>query len=182
MATVTGAPRTKRIVRPAKKIPSARPPRERHAPFIPRGPRVGVKEAQQTDSPGDVVNTAEIGTATLPEWYVWWWLTRKRHFTPGLEFQFQSSYFGGRRELGGLVVDFLLPGYFPPGLVLNVQGFHWHRYSSLARANDLAVKIRLQGPPHFFKVVYLAEDDLYERLDYTMTKALKGEQMYADGT
>jgi hypothetical protein len=166
VATITGAPRTKRITRPARKIPSARPPRERHAPFIPRGPRTGIKTVVQTDSPGDVVNTAEIGTATLPEWYCWWWLTRKARMTPGLHFDFQSS--------------FILYDRFVPGLVLNVQGFHWHRYSTGSRANDLMTKLRLQGPPHWFTVVYLAEDDLYQRLDYTMTMALKGTQLYSD--
>jgi hypothetical protein len=180
VATITGAPRTKRVTRPAKRIPSAKPPRVRHEPFIPRGPRVGIKEPQQTDSPGEVVPAGEIGTATLPEWYCWWWLTRKRKMTPGVDFEFQSSYFGGRREMGGLVVDFILPQYFGSGLVLNVQGFHWHRYSTQSRANDLLTKIRLQGPPFFFTVVYLAEDDLYERLDYTMTQALKGTQLYQD--
>lgn len=180
MATVTGAPRTKRITRPARKIPSARPPRDRHAAFVPRGPRLLSAKVEQTDGPGDVPNTAEIGTATLPEWLVWWYLTRKRRMIPGVDFQFQSSYFGGRRELGGLVVDFLLPSLFPPGLVINVQGFHWHRYSTQSRANDVITKQRLMGPPHFFTVVYCLEGDLLERLDSTMRMALTGTQRFPD--
>ena len=181
MATITGIkPRTKTIVRPARKIPQAKAPRIRKPVVRPRGPRVLTLNPTQTDSPGDAPIVSEIGSATLPEWYVWWYLTRRAKLLPNVEFEFQSSLFGGRRELGGLVVDFLLRDRFSPGLVVNVQGYHWHRYSTRSRATDVLTKIRLQSAPYFFTVVYVLEDDLLHRLGSTMTAALAGTQLYED--
>jgi len=44
-------------------------------------------------------------------------------FIPGVDFVFQSSEFGGRAELGGLVADFVFP---VPRLVVQVMSQYWH--------------------------------------------------------
>ena len=44
-------------------------------------------------------------------------------FIPGVDFVFQSSEFGGRAELGGLIADFIFP---VPRLVVQVMGQYWH--------------------------------------------------------
>ena len=43
----------------------------------------------------------------------------KRHYVPGIDFTFQSTAEGGRQELGGIVVDFLLEHH---RLVIQVDG------------------------------------------------------------
>jgi hypothetical protein len=47
------------------------------------------------------------------------WFTSEARFIPGVDFDFQSSQFGGRLELGGMVVDFLFPNM---RVAFNVQG------------------------------------------------------------
>jgi len=44
-------------------------------------------------------------------------------FIPGVDFVFQSSEFGGRAELGGLLADFVFP---VPRLVVQVMSQYWH--------------------------------------------------------
>jgi hypothetical protein len=164
--------------KPARKIPTLVKTRIRRPPLTVRGPRAFVKRAEQTDAPG--LPPAGL-VATLPEWHVYWWLEKRRRLIAGLEFDFQSSLFGGRMDKGGLVVDFLLPFHFgPPGLVLNVQGYNWHYASAALRADALADKIRLVSQGH--AVVYLLEDDLLDpgRLDRTMSMALQGTQLFPD--
>lgn len=164
--------------KPARKIPTLVKTRIRRPPLTVRGPRAFVRRAAQTDSPG----LPPPGlVATLPEWHVYWWLSERRHLQPGLEFDFQSSLFGGRLDKGGLVVDFLLPFHLgPPGLVINVQGYNWHYASSSLRADALADKVRLASQGHV--VVYVLEDDVLDlgRLDRTMSLALQGTQVFSD--
>ena len=114
--------------------------------------------------------------ATLPEWYVYWWCLNE-DYVEGVDFQFQSSIFGGRVDKGGLVLDFLFPRlHLPEGRVVNVDGFVWHRYAIEDRANDVANDVRLidQG----FDIVHVAEEDVLKRLDYTMSQAVKGIQLF----
>jgi len=56
---------------------------------------------------------------TLPERVVYKSLEDRR-----LDFSFQSSLFGGRIELGGLVADFIIQ--FRKQVVIRVQGQYWH--------------------------------------------------------
>lgn len=56
---------------------------------------------------------------SLPERIVYKALVDLLHFTPDVDFDFQSSQAGGRLELGGLVADFLFPNL---RIVLQVQG------------------------------------------------------------
>jgi hypothetical protein len=162
--------------KPARKIPGIQKTRFRSPPLTVRGPKAFIRRAVQSDDPG--LPPPEL-VATLPEWYVYWWLTTKRKLISGLDFDFQSSLFGGRLDLGGLVVDFLLPFHFgPPGLVINVQGYTWHYYSSLLRADALNDKIRLES--RGYRVVYVLEDDILYRLEATMQAAITGTQLFSD--
>ena len=111
---------------------------------------------------------------TEAEWWVFWWLEKR-----GEIFDFQSSLMGGRMELGGLVTDFIVHNRFAePGLVINVQGEFWHRFTVSQRASDLNDKLRLQALG--YTVVYVLEDELYRDLDNVMKKALVGQQTYED--
>lgn len=160
--------------RPGRKIPRLIGARRPGPPLRTRGPRPFIKAVEQTDAPGLPPPTL---TATLPEWYVYWWLEKRRNLKPGLDFEFQSSLLGGRQELGGLVLDFFLPNFFN-GLAINVQGYHWHRESTSQRADDLSDKLRLIALG--YTVVYCLEDDLLRSLDGTMQQAMRGIQLYPD--
>jgi very-short-patch-repair endonuclease len=169
-------PRTKTIKKPGRKIPRIETPRRPGPPLTVRGPRPFQKQVEQTDSPGDKVPPGFMGT--LPEWYVHWWSVHRRHLIPDLDFEFQSSLFGGRLDLGGLVIDFLYPHLFPPGLVVNVQGFTWHYYTTEQRQADVMTKERLIA--RGYTVVFAREEDLLKQLDRTMSEALTGRQLFED--
>ena len=88
---------------------------------------------------------------TLPEFLVWAELTRRQ-----IQFEFQSSQFGGRLEKGGLIVDFIIP----PDLALSVLGifFHYSLGGTISKAHDLLSREILgqQG----FTLIFLDEDDI----------------------
>jgi len=103
---------------------------------------------------------------TLPEAIVYDYLTKRK-----IPFQFQSSLMGGIYELGGAVVDFVLPEL---NIGLRVQGEYWHRGVTKS-GSDLIQKENLSALGLI--VVDLQEDDLKERPTETMEKALRGEEM-----
>ena len=88
-----------------------------------------------------------------------------------IPFQFQSSLAGGYYSLGGSVIDFLLPDL---RLGFRVMGEYWHRGISKS-GQDLIQRERLSAMG--LTVVDLLEEDLHNRLEETMTKALRGEEM-----
>ena len=170
-------PRTKEIIRPARRILRAKPRRIFQPPSRP-GKRRYNADTVATDAPGPPDRTA-----TLAEWYVFWWLTVKRRLIEGIDFEFQSSIFGGRQQYGGLIIDFFFPNIFQ-GLVINVNGEYWHRYTSEQRAKDLDNKNRLEGAPHYFTVAGVLEDDVLNlgRIDLIMRNALEGQTMYPENS
>ncbi len=82
-----------------------------------RRPRVGIPINEQRAVSESVVR------GTLPERIMYLELI-KRHWVPGLDFDFQSSQEGGRGELGGIVVDFLFRDW---RIALRVQGYTHQR-------------------------------------------------------
>jgi len=88
-----------------------------------------------------------------------------------IAFTFQTSLSGGIYELGGSVLDFLLDDY---SIGLRVMGEHWHRGVSKSGA-DLIQKENLSAMG--LVIVDLLENDLENRLEETMTKALLGVEM-----
>ena len=93
------------------------------------------------------------------------WLIRR-----GIPFQFQTSYAGGIYELGGSVIDFILPG----NIALRVHGEYWHR-SVKSSGKDLIQKENLAAMGLI--VVDVWSDDIEHRLDETMNKAIIGVEM-----
>lgn len=94
------------------------------------------------------------------------WLDRHK-----IVYDFQSVYAGGFYELGGAVVDFRLPNR---NILLRVHGEYWHRRVP-QEGRDLIQKELLESMG--YRVVDLWGSDLEDRLDETMTKALRGEEM-----
>jgi len=91
------------------------------------------------------------------------WLIKNR-----VQFQFATSLRGGFYELGGMVVDFLIPD---DRLAFRVMGEYWHKGVSKT-GSDLIQKENLAAMG--LTVVDLWESDIKERLEETMTKALQG--------
>ena len=88
-----------------------------------------------------------------------------------ISFRFQSSLMGGIYKLGGAVIDFLLPRR---RLGFRVMGEFWHRGIAKEGA-DIIQKENLTAMG--LTVIDLWEEDLHNRLEETMTKALLGVEM-----
>lgn len=74
-------------------------------------------------------------------------------------------------QLGGLVADFILPKMLPP-MVLRVQGLAWHYGAFADPQKDQQQKDQLTNMG--YQVIDLDEDDVNERLNYVMTRAMEG--------
>jgi len=94
------------------------------------------------------------------------WLERHK-----INYQFQTSLAGGFYELGGAVVDVLLPDRM---LAWRVMGEYWHK-GIQARAHDNIQRELLEAMG--WVVVDLWGSDIESRLEETMRKALIGEEI-----
>ena len=104
--------------------------------------------------------------ATDLELLVLGWLEKRK-----IPFTFQSSLAGGHFQLGGSVVDFIIPDRM---LAWRVQGEYWHRGVEKT-GSDIIQKGQLTALG--YTVVDLLEDDLRNRLNQTLTLALMGQEM-----
>lgn len=129
-------------------------------------PRATVEGFEEVPPPPDTF----MGNET--EWRVFWWLTREH-----VEFDFQSNLLGGRKMLGGQVADFIIYSR-DPALIVNVQGEYWHYLGGRLSAEALLNKVALMN--RGFDVVYVREDDVLSRLDYTMKQAMLAIQLFLD--
>jgi very-short-patch-repair endonuclease len=103
---------------------------------------------------------------STPEVIVYNWLTKRN-----IEFKFQSVFAGGIWEFGGAVVDFVLTERM---IALRVQGIYWHQGVSKKGSDDIQ---RETIESYGYTVVDVWEDDIENRLDETMNKAIRGEEM-----
>ena len=77
---------------------------------------------------------------TFPEFLIFRELLRLS-LKPGEDFEFQSSQFGGRSQLGGAIVDFVLF----TGIAGRVQGEFFHFRTASNRIASLIQRIQLEG-------------------------------------
>lgn len=89
----------------------------------------------------------------------------------GIVFQFATSLRGGFYQLGGAVVDFLLPARM---LAWRVMGEYWHR-SVVKEGSDIIQKELLSELGYV--TVDIWGDDIENRLEETMRLALRGEEV-----
>ena len=114
--------------------------RKRHGPVYRKGPRgtyrptIGETSLEQRAAPVE-----ETGSASLEERILFKTLTQRR-----IPFDFQSSMFGGRAQLGGIVADFI---FWEPRIVIRVQGTLWHKGAE-PEARDAIQKAKLENQ-HF---------------------------------
>jgi len=86
-------------------------------------------------------------------------------------YQFQTSLAGGFYELGGAVVDFLLP---ERSLAWRIFGEYWH--TPVATQGRDAIQRELLASQGW-TVVDIWGSDIKERLEETMRLALQGREM-----
>ncbi len=109
--------------------------------------------------------------ATLPEWLVYWALT-KLGYLPDEDFTFQSSQLGPRYERGAAIIDFLVRKRWPP-LCIRVQGEYWHYEMGTERqVRDVLQKAELEM--NGLEVVDVDEDDVKRNPIYYVKQALLG--------
>ena len=110
--------------------------------------------------------------ASYPEFLCWEWVVKKKALQPDIDFYFQYPFMGGRTAFGGFVLDFFFPNI---GLAWFIQGLHFHFTKSTDRARDLmAVKL---VSDRGIEVVQVFEDDIMNRLDFTLENAYMGRQV-----
>lgn len=100
------------------------------------------------------------------ETIVYGWLTKRK-----IVFNFATSLRGGFYQLGGAVVDFILPNRM---LAWRVMGEYYHR-GVVKEGSDIIQK-ELLGQLGYV-VVDIWGDDIENRLEETMRLALQGQEM-----
>lgn len=106
------------------------------------------------------------------EWSVWWVLTAIMKMVPEVDFSYQSPLLGGRQELGGYVVDFVI--YNPPGIALNPLGEydHYQRLGHAGNGRDLFSRVALL---HYgIRLIFIDEADLRRAPEEYVRLALRG--------
>ncbi len=94
------------------------------------------------------------------------WLDKR-----GIEYRFQSSINGGFFSLGGAVVDFIIE---TGNLAWRVMGEYYHHQVEI-RSHDAIQREMLTAMG--FLVVDIWGEDVLNRIDETLNKALMGEEI-----
>ena len=118
---------------------------------------------------------------TLPEWWVYHWLKYIRKLREGADFRYQTNTDGGRRQLFGSVLDFLVYGK-AFAMAWRVQGYYWHFAQGFeVIRRDQEARERLER--HGFTVIDFIDRDLedFAERDSILSKALdEGIQYYTE--
>lgn len=141
-------------------------------PKLPPVPKTELPEDEEANRSARWEAFRAHSAASYPEFIVYEYLTKRKKWKDGVEFQFQYPFLGGRTIFGGFVVDFAFPQF---RMVWNIQGLRFHLAKTVDRARDILVKSILSNRGYL--VVYLWEDDLLQRSDYTIERALVGQEV-----
>lgn len=96
---------------------------------------------------------------TLPERIVYKYLISVLRLQPGADFDFQTSLFGGRLELGGIVADFM---FNYQKIVLQVQGPTHTQFIRTRKDDEQWSALAAMG----YTVYFLEEKDIYSELKF----------------
>jgi hypothetical protein len=152
----------------------ARPPRlPTPGPLRTRPPRRGARIV----GPGDPPLGFNTGHTSVGEWYLYWALSRifedpddprRPPYNGGQRWSYQSPIFGGRDELGGLVIDFVVRMPHTRDVAIDLVSGHYHTAGGPERrAIDRA---RLRAIAQYLEVVQIFEVNLI--LDSTGQQAV----------
>lgn len=112
------------------------------------------------------------GTASILEFICWEYLVKRKKQREGTDFVYQWSLAGGRTAAGGFVADF----YFPAKhMVWNPAGLQFHYTKTKDRWRDTLSRVVLAN--RGIKEIFLWEEDLLQRPEYTLEHAWRGEQV-----
>lgn len=112
------------------------------------------------------------GTASILEFICWEFLVKQKGMREGVDFIYQWSLAGGRTQAGGFVADF----YFPAKhMVWNPAGLQFHYTKTKDRWRDSLSRVVLAN--RGIKEIFLWEEDLFQRPQYTLEHAWRGEQV-----
>lgn len=112
------------------------------------------------------------GSASILEFLCFEYLVNVKNLKENLDFFYQYPLAGGRTAFGGFVADFFIVS---TRLVWNPAGLHFHWTSTLDRAQDIASTVLLANKG--IKQIFLWEDDMTNRLTYTLDQAWEGHQL-----
>lgn len=132
-----------------------------------RRPKVGQDPLEARAVPHSLVR------GTLPERIVYKWLV-DNYFTPGWDFDFQSSLQGGRAELGGIVADYI---FRPRMMILQVQGPTHDQFLRQRKDSEQLLILSQMG----FTVEYIEDQVIYNesRFEDEMRRILNLRPMFA---
>ena len=147
-------------------------------PFKPPPPEVKVPkisdEADELQARWDRWRSRREGhgTGSILEFICWEYLVLKKKQILNVDFIYQFPLLGGRTQFGGFVADFYFPLKY---MVWNPAGLRFHQTQTRDRARDLLARTILANKG--IRLIYLYEDDLLSRPDFTLNKAWEGIQV-----
>ena len=107
-----------------------------------------------------------MNNATETETKIATWLDNKR-----INYNFQSSLVGGRSELGGMIIPFIVPDFNLALRIRNQDLYDGVSQTALARIE------RAQLHNLGFVVVDAHEEDITRNIDEVMNRAIEGREM-----
>lgn len=149
-------------------------------PKIPSPPRFWVRQlgprSVQVRALADPNEPPTSWPGTQPEWWAYQWLIR-RGLRENIDFHYQVTLSGGRRQLFGNIVDFIISSPIVPAIMMvwRIQGYYWHlAQGHEVIANDLASRLRLEQ--HGWLVIDILDKDLEDpqQRDDVLSNALIG--------
>ncbi len=120
--------------------------------------------------PGAVPARPLFFPGTDLEWLAYWALTVPLKKKDGLDFSFQSGFFGGRSTFGGIIVDFIMIDGSRIGM--DIQGEHWHYGQSEMIAEAILRRARMES--YGWTLVFVDGDDIRSNPVYYVREALNG--------
>lgn len=110
----------------------------------------------------------ETWVGSRPEWAIYHALLSLGK-KPDVDFDYQSSFMGGRMSKGGAVVDFLI---FEPPTAINIQSTYYHYQNVNQRQRGEFQRAQLEGMG--ITVIFIDEEDALREPRFYVKEALEG--------
>ena len=132
------------------------------------GPDIPIPEVQNEDFLARYASWRATYNGSIPEFIVWEYRTKQKRQRVGVDFDFQSPFFGGRTRFGGFIADYFFPR---KNEIWRVNGERFHLAKPKDRAKDALAKVQFlqQG----YTVLDLWEDDLLSRAQFVLDLAFE---------